>query len=185
MWEFYTPKIQILEFFPHTGEGWEEASSMERRLILPDLNDPLCLNERCGPKSSQVSCKTGGKRIHFEKNNEGKSKHAVKSAKRLNEEKTPEGKSVNAIKGGKAAHHKRDANGKSLIGLQAKERLHSNRNEDGKSLVGVLAAQRLQSNRWRCLVTGKVTMGGALTLWQRARGIDPSNRVKVTNKEDS
>jgi hypothetical protein len=60
MWEFYTPKIQILEFFPCTDEGWKEASEVERRLILPDLNNPLCLNERCGPKSSRVSCSKGG-----------------------------------------------------------------------------------------------------------------------------
>jgi hypothetical protein len=60
MWEFYTPRVQILEVFPFTDEGWDQAVEIERRLILPDLNNPLCLNERCGPKSSRVSCSKGG-----------------------------------------------------------------------------------------------------------------------------
>jgi hypothetical protein len=60
MWEFYTPKIQILELFPYTDEGWNCASEVEYRLILPDLNNPLCLNERCGKLPSLESCKRGG-----------------------------------------------------------------------------------------------------------------------------
>jgi hypothetical protein len=60
MWEFYTPRIQILELFPHTDEGWSEASEVERRLILPDLNNPLCLNERCGKSPSRLSSQRGG-----------------------------------------------------------------------------------------------------------------------------
>lgn len=60
MWEFYTPKIQILEFFPHTDEGWKEASEIEVRLIKPDLNNPLCLNENCGSRPSLQSCRNGG-----------------------------------------------------------------------------------------------------------------------------
>ena len=52
MWEFYTPKIQILEFFPPTDEGWEDARNLEYRLILPDLNNSLCLNEHCGGSTS-------------------------------------------------------------------------------------------------------------------------------------
>jgi hypothetical protein len=60
MWEFYTPKVQILEVFSFTDEGWREAYDLEKRLILPDLNNPLCLNERCGPVPSKESCSKGG-----------------------------------------------------------------------------------------------------------------------------
>jgi hypothetical protein len=56
MWEFYTPEIQILEFF----EDWEEALRIEKSLIKPDLNNPLCLNEHCGGYLSIESCKKGG-----------------------------------------------------------------------------------------------------------------------------
>ena len=61
MWSFYTPEIQILELFPFTEAGWKQACETEDRLILPDLNKFLCLNERCGPKSSLLSCANGGR----------------------------------------------------------------------------------------------------------------------------
>lgn len=51
-WDFYTPHLQILELFPYTEEGWREANQIEDRLIYPDLNNPICLNESMGPKSS-------------------------------------------------------------------------------------------------------------------------------------
>lgn len=57
MWNFYTPKKQILEFF----ESWEEAKEVEDRLIRPFLNDRLCLNEAVGFYKSVESCARGGK----------------------------------------------------------------------------------------------------------------------------
>jgi hypothetical protein len=59
-WSFYTPKIQILELFPYTDSGWTQARLVEQRLIRPDLNNPLCLNERCGGTVSiEVARKSG------------------------------------------------------------------------------------------------------------------------------
>ena len=53
MWDFYTPKKQILQFFPYTDEGYYEAIEIEKRLIFPVYNtDPYCLNESCGAKIS-------------------------------------------------------------------------------------------------------------------------------------
>jgi hypothetical protein len=60
MWEFYTPKIQILEFFPYTDEGWKEAQNVENRCIEPDLNNPLCLNEHYGSVISLEARRKGG-----------------------------------------------------------------------------------------------------------------------------
>jgi hypothetical protein len=48
MWDFYTPIITPLQFFSCDEEGWEEAQKIEKRLILPDLENPLCLNENVG-----------------------------------------------------------------------------------------------------------------------------------------
>jgi hypothetical protein len=56
MWDFYTPQKQILEFF----NTWEKGKSVEDRLILPFLNDPLCLNEAVGFYMSLESCRKGG-----------------------------------------------------------------------------------------------------------------------------
>ena len=64
MWEFYTPKIQILEFFPFSEDGWKSALSVEKRLITPDLNNPYCLNEGVGPKVSLKGKSKGGIASH-------------------------------------------------------------------------------------------------------------------------
>lgn len=42
-----------------------------------------------------------------------------------------------------------------------------------------LGASVLNNQRWQCTVTGKVSTAGPLTIYQRARGIDPSNRVRL------
>ncbi len=49
VWDFYTPKKQILQFFDFTEEGWLEANKIEKRIIRPFYNnDKWCLNENCG-----------------------------------------------------------------------------------------------------------------------------------------
>lgn len=62
VWDFYTPEIQILEVFDYSDEGWNQALEVERRLICPDLNNPLCLNESCAPALSRKACVKGGKK---------------------------------------------------------------------------------------------------------------------------
>lgn len=59
MWNFYTPRLQILEVFPASEEGWKQALLLEERLIRPDLNNPLCLNESIGPRVSLRSLEKG------------------------------------------------------------------------------------------------------------------------------
>jgi len=59
----YTPFLQICEMFPYSDEGWEEARSIEYRVIRQDLNNPLCLNERCGGHTSIELSRKGGRVI--------------------------------------------------------------------------------------------------------------------------
>lgn len=60
---------------------------MEDRLILPDLNNPLCLNEALGGAYSLDSCSLGGK----------------VASEILHSSKTEDGKSVQAVAGGVAS----------------------------------------------------------------------------------
>jgi hypothetical protein len=46
--------------------------------------------------------------------------------------------------------------------------------EDGKK-----AAKASNSQKWKCTVTGYSSNAGGLTCYQKKRGIDPSNRIKV------
>jgi hypothetical protein len=68
MWDFYTPKKQILETFSTRTD----AGEVERRLIKPVYNtDKWCLNENCGGVISLKTCSKAGK-IGSSKNKENK-----------------------------------------------------------------------------------------------------------------
>jgi hypothetical protein len=41
-------------------------------------------------------------------------------------------------------------------------------------------SRKLNTEQWKCTVTGRVSTAGPLTLYQRSVGVDPSNRVKVS-----
>ncbi len=49
----------------------------------------------------------------------------------------------------------------------------------GGLTTGAAAATKLNSQRWRCTVTGHESTPGPLTIYQRSRGIDPSNRIRI------
>ncbi len=62
VWNFYTPKKQILQLFDFTDEGWLEAQEVEKKLIKPFYNtDKWCLNENCGGEFSIEHQKLAGK----------------------------------------------------------------------------------------------------------------------------
>ena len=45
----------------------------------------------------------------------------------------------------------------------------------GQQSAGGIAVAK---QKWECTVTGKISAAGPLTGWQKARGIDVSNRVR-------
>jgi len=62
VWDFYTPKKQILQFFDFTDEGYIKAKEGESRIIRPFYNiDKLCLNENCSGVPSLKVCSDAGK----------------------------------------------------------------------------------------------------------------------------
>jgi hypothetical protein len=177
-WELYTPKKQILELFDYTDEGWLEAQEVEKRLIIPVLNDNWCLNENVGGFFSLKSCSKSGK-MGAEKIKElGVGIHS------LTQEQTIE----NAKKGG-------------IITKELKLGVHSRSNEqmskDGKKggckayelglgIFSLTEEQRIEitkktnSQKWECLETGYITTAGPLTLYQKSKGIDTSKRRRIT-----
>lgn len=178
-WKFYTPKKQILEFFEYSDGGYIECREVEERLIKPFLNDPLCLNQRCGGKFSLDVCRKSG----------------LKHGKRAAELKigvhslTKEQLSENGRKGGKIGGK---IGGKMVgerIGQMCKDRkigvcglTKEQRIENGKrygSKAGKLGSAKTNSQKWICLETGYITNPGALTVYQRAKGIDTSKRERV------
>lgn len=168
MWEFYTPKIQMLEFFPYTDEGWEEARKVERRIVLQDLNNPLCLNENCGGTPSLSALCRGGALAKelclgiFAEGNTNRRAGGIATRERKIGIHSPE---WDARKGGIALRDR----GLGIFAIPPEEkRKHS-----------IEGAKTTNSIKYRCTVTGKVLPPGPLACWQRHRGIDPSNREKL------
>ena len=195
VWEFYTPKIQILEFFPFTDEGWEEANLVEDRLIRPDLDKTFCLNEHCGGRFSLDACRKSGKKVSKKlyeiKNKEGKCVHSIEMNKKLHEMKYKDGKSIHAVKigkiGGKIGHEKKDEIGRSVLGVKNAERLHKEKNCEGKSVnavkggkaVGKEAAKVTNSQIWESLMDGFRSTPSSVAKHNKANGWDPAARVRV------
>jgi hypothetical protein len=247
MWEFYTPKIQILEFFANTDEGWKEALDVEERIIRQDLNNPLCLNEACGGKTSlairrqtgienvekkrglfgrtpeqhsadsQKAGLEGGKVVlenqlgmfnpdyyksdkYYEDRRRGGGSNVINGTGFLNPEYLESDKRkelhrrLGSARGAENVANKTGfcAPGVSRLGGLAVSEKHrengtgffdpdfaSEMGKIGGKIGGKKGIKTTNSQRWQCTVTGKVAPPGALTIYQKARGIDPSNRIRI------
>ncbi len=191
MWEFYTPKIQVLEFFPYTEEGWKKAGQIESRIIDPDLNNPLCLNENKGGVLSISACSKGGKASAETRTLEQKIEYGRMAAKVIHAEKDESGRSVNAVKAAEVSHAEKDEKGKSKHavnmgkkgrhkeGKKRAEEMHAKKGENGKSINAMKGAAITNSQLWRSTEDGFVSTAGPVSRHNKSRGWDPSNRVRV------
>jgi general stress protein YciG len=78
---------------------------------------------------------------------------------------TPEQRSERSRKSGQ----KNRENGTGIFGMTPEE----------KSEVGKRGGKKVSSQKWQCTVTGYVTNAGALSAYQKNRGIDTSNRIRI------
>jgi hypothetical protein len=62
-WDLYEPVKEIIEVFDFTAEGEVMAQGLEKSLIKPDLNNPLCLNESCGGLVSTRTLSESAKKL--------------------------------------------------------------------------------------------------------------------------
>ena len=134
-WEFYTPKLDILHYFEPTEEGWNEARLVEDRVIRPDLNDPLCLNEHCGATPSLESMRRGGRNSMRKLLNSLSPEQRSKNASRARLSRLdPEGKDSISSSTIRKQHLVKDENGKSELSVMGAEACHSRRDEKGRSI---------------------------------------------------
>ena len=185
-WEFYTPVRQILEVFDHTEAGWKQANNNERKLILPDLNNPLCLNECCAGVMSLATYKQNGVRLHQNKNQFGQSINAIKGGQIggmvIHLEKGPDGKSIHAVEAANASHSEKDSLGRSLKALKMLEKRDSQKNEEGKSAKASAAGKLGNVSEWADPNHPEfgITTAAHIVRKQKRHGYPygPSNRVK-------
>jgi hypothetical protein len=168
MWEFYTPNLQVLEIFPNTDEGWNEAIKVEKRLIMLDLHNPLCLNEACGAFYSldtlRLAASLGGKAAALSKNEEGKSAISVRAASVTHSVKDADGKSVAAKKAGNRT--------KELgVGICSPET---------RSAAGRAGGKVTASQVWESTIDGYRGSAGSIALRHKARGWDLNARIRLS-----
>jgi hypothetical protein len=168
MWDFYTPKKQILEIFDTRKDAYE----IEKKLIKPSYRtDKNCLNECCAGVYSLDVCSKAGKiggsisgKIVGKKCYENKvGIHSFTS-----EEKSEAGRKGGRI-GGKISAQKHIENKTGIFGLSSER----------KSEIAKIAGKKSNSQKWKCLVTGFVTNSGGLSHYQRKRGIDTTMRIRL------
>ena len=213
VWDFYTPKKQILEAFPHTDEGWLEANLVEDRLIKPIYQvDRWCLNESCGAYiSMEIKRKTG---LYCVENKIGihgytkeqKGENGRKGSQKqkdenlgiyfLTKEQRIENGKKYGSKAGKVAGNNNKLLKRGICGMSKEER--SNAGKKGGKITydmkigvhsltkeqrienGRKGAKTTTSQKWKCIETGFVANPGNLTLYQNARGIDTSKRIRLS-----
>jgi hypothetical protein len=194
VWDFYTPKKQILQFFDFTDEGWLEAQEVEKRLIKPFYNtDKWCLNEHCGGMISLETNRKNGRKLYELK---------LGCHKMTKQQRIENGKNAGKIGGKKAYEMKVGVHGRSKekmsednrkagkvggkIGGKKGGKTQGKRNkENGIGFCGFTKEQRsehskiINSQQWMCTETGFITTPGPLTRYQQKRNIDTSKRVRI------
>lgn len=172
IWDFYTPNKQILETFDFTDDGYVEAQEVEKRIIKQFINDKWCLNENCGGIFSLNSCSKAGKMGSLVTMKKGVGLFGMDKETH--------------IKGAKKGTQTQKKNKIGLFGASKEQLIEwGKRGALGQSKqelseAGRKGAQKSNSQKWKCLITGYISNPGGLTKYQRAKGIDCLNRIRVS-----
>lgn len=151
-WELYTPQKEIIKEFPLTDEGWLEALDYETKLIKPVYNtDPLCLNEHCGGRISLKVLSEAGKKAK----ELGVGVHGLPKQQRIE----------NTRKAGQKCYE---------LGIGA----HGLSKEE-LSKRSKKAAKITNSQVWECTITRYRSGPVPLSCYQKKRGIDTKNRIRI------
>jgi hypothetical protein len=201
-WQVCTPNKEIIRTFDYTDTGWIEAQEFEKSLIRPVFNtDPHCLNENCGGKISLEKSRRTGRRNYengiglFSRSKEQMIKDGSKAGKTcyekgvgihgLTEEERTKHRSLAGMRTRECnvgifgrskeekIEHGQKGYSQSLANLSKEKRL------ENSSKGGKLGAKVQHSQKWQCTITGYISTPAPLSRYQKSRGIDTSNRVKV------
>lgn len=189
-WDFYTPKLDILHYFEPSEEGWREACLVEDRVIRPDLNNPLCLNEHVGGRPSLQVLREAQKKGNETNKRRGTGIYGLTSAQKREAgsrggKNSPEGQHAS---NGRETHKRRREEPETYRVSQAKAgsaggkvggRRNTEKQATARKRNGDISASKTNSQLWRCLVTGKVTTPGALSNFQKKEGIPTHLRERV------
>jgi len=120
-------------------------------------------------------------KAHAKRDTDGKSLLGKQNAERLHRDKDEHGRSLRALRLNETIHAEKDGEGKSLLGKRnAAKNWHNEKDENGKDVKSQQRARETNAQKWMCTETGFITNPGSLTHYQRSRGINTENRVRVS-----
>lgn len=82
----------------------------------------------------------GGKKAHKERDENGKSIHALRALEKLHSRRDELGRSIIGVQTMEKVHAEKDEQGRSVVGVANAKRMHAEKNEQGKSVNAVKAA---------------------------------------------
>lgn len=169
----------ILEIF----DDYKLAQEKEKELIKPNLNNPVCLNEHAAGGFSRESCSKAGK-IGGRKNTE--SGHIQNLGKEWG---VINGRKVGRITGIKNIHKAIESNKNSDVCSRAGKiggKISGRKNIEsghiqklGKYCSESGHLKKIANIKFKCLITGYISTGRGLDIYQRARDIDTSLRERI------
>lgn len=199
-WQIYTPQKEILSEFDYTDDGWLQAQDFEKELIRPVYNTDInCLNESCGLRISLVVCKAAARKANANRTPEQRSAASKKGRANMTQEQrsecsrkgrmkhlentSPEQRSAITRKGRanmtqeqrSAITRKANASRTPEQRSAAARKANASKTPEKRSE----AARKAGETKFQCTVTGHISNAGGLVHYQRARGIDTTNRVKI------
>ena len=175
LWNHFEPRLQVLQWC----DTEKEVNRLEESAIKATWKDKYSLNEHCGNNFSEEVCSNNGKANAEALNVHPNTKESRKSSGRANvgimnsHPNTSEVRKANAIT---MNSHPNTLGNRSVQGRSMNN--HPNTLKAKKN-NGRANAKSLNSQKWQCLVTGYVSSPGSLSVYQKARGIDTSQRVKL------
>lgn len=180
LWSLFEPEVQVLQWYKTA----KEVGSAEKAIIRATWDDKYSLNENAGGSFSEEVCRKNGKKTGPDTVKAMLDHPNTKESQKCEAMNSHPGTLENQRKQGKANGAKTGAtNGRSGLAKMPRETRVANGkatgSANGKS-NGPANGKAATSQRWQCLVTGHVSNPGALSNYQKSRGIDTSLRVKLT-----
>ena len=187
--EAYADEVTLHEYYKvveNTHFANKAYQTTINRLELSSKGGLTCRKNNSGifsltKEERTKNAKNAGKRSHelgvgiHGLTAEQRTKNAKKGAEKARElgvgifDQTKEEKSLAGKIGGKKGGKKSKELGRGIFALTKEQR-----SENSKKSV-----QKTNSQKWMCLETGFITNAGSLTRYQKKRGIDTTNRIRI------
>ena len=182
-------KSSLRKGYKHTEESKKKISESRKGQVSPNKGKPMNLEQKIKLSEAHKGKLSPKKGIPISEEQKIKISETLKGTKQSEETKK---KRADNLRGRKRSEETRKRMSEATKGKPKSEEHKKKLSELGKLIyqkkVGIFAktkeemsaqARKVNSQRWKCLVTEYISNAGGLSRFQKARGIDTSQRVRV------